>query len=58
MKTKCIDQYICIDKDQIVIDEMNEIIDTDTNSFNLKEDIKQWKQLQKAAKVVLGFYKI
>jgi len=57
MKTKRIDQYICIDLDQLIIDEMKDVIDNDSGS-RLKEDRKEWKRLQKAAKVILEFYTV
>jgi len=57
MKTKRIDQYICIDLDQLIIDEMKDVIDNDSGS-HLKEDRKEWKRLQKAAKVILEFYTV
>ena len=57
MKTKRIDQYICIDSDQLIIDEMKDVIDNDSGS-RLKEDRKEWKRLQKAAKVILEFYTV
>ena len=57
MKTTRIDEYICIDVDQIVVDEMKDIIDKD-NGSHLEEDVKEWKRLQRAAKVVLEFYTV
>ena len=57
MKTTRIDQYICIDSDQIIIDEMEEILAGDCGS-NMKEDIVDWERLQDAAKVVLEFYTV
>lgn len=57
MKTTRIDQYICLDSDQIIVDEMREIVDSDSGS-HLKEDKKEWKRLQKAAKVILEFYTV
>jgi len=57
VKTTRIDQYICIDADQLIIDEMREIVDNGCGS-HLKEDKKEWKRLQKAAKVILEFYTV
>ena len=57
MKTTRIDQYICIDSDQIIIDEMKDIIDNGCGS-SMKEDLDEWERLQAAAKVVLEFYTI
>ena len=58
MKTKRIDQYICIDTDQIVIDEMKDILKTDCSKFMLEDDKADWKELQAAAKVIKRFYTI
>jgi hypothetical protein len=58
IETKRIDQYICIDTDQIVVDEMNNILDEDIESFHLEEDKKMWSELQAAAKEILRFYKV
>ena len=57
MKTKRIDQYICIDMDQIIVDELKDIIDNGCGS-SMKEDLDEWERLQAAAKVVLEFYTI
>ena len=57
MKTTRIDQYICIDTDQIIIDEMKDIIDNGCGS-SMKEDIDDWERLQAAAKVILEFYTV
>ena len=58
MKTTQIDQYICIDKDRIIIDEMEEILSCSDCGSNMKEDIVDWERLQDAAKVVLEFYTV
>ena len=55
MKTKRIDQYICIDADQIIVDEMTELIESNCGSV-LEEDQTYWKELQEAAKVILKNY--
>ena len=57
MKTKRIDQYLCIDTDQIIIDEMKDIIDNGCGS-KMKEDKDAWERYQEAAKVILGFYTV
>jgi len=54
--TTRIDQYVCIDADRLIIDEMEEIVDNDCGS-HLEEDIADWKRLQEAAKVILEFYR-
>ena len=50
-----IDQYICIDTDQIIVDAMRDIIDNDVVSPHL-EDVHYWEELQQAAKIVLKNY--
>ena len=57
MKTKRIDQYICIDSDQIIIDEMNDIIDQD-GPYSFKEDEEYWEKMKEAAKVILDCYTV
>jgi hypothetical protein len=53
--TKRIDNYICIDTDQLIIDEMQEIVDTDTSRL-CDDDTKSWLTLKEAAKIILGNY--
>ena len=55
MKTKRIDQYICIDTDQIIIDELKYIIEDDTTQLQ-KADKKYWKRMAAAAEVLLEAY--
>ena len=43
-----IDQYICIDVEQVVMDEMHEIVDTDLSA----------PELRQAAKVILKYYRV
>ena len=50
-----IDQYICIDTDQIIVDAMRDIIDNDGGSSH-PEDVHCWEELQQAAKIVLKNY--
>lgn len=57
MRTTRIDQYICLDVDRIIVDEMEEILSHDSGSNN-PEDIADWKTLQMAAQVILENYKI
>ena len=54
---KRIDQYLCIDFDKLIIDEMNEIIDNDS-SYILKEDREYWKELKESAMVVRRHYTV
>ena len=55
MKTTRIDQYICINVDELIVEEMQEIIDNDCRNL-LKEDKEYWARLKEAAKVVLDTY--
>ena len=57
MKTTRIDEYICIDVDQIVIDEMRDIIDTECGS-SFQEDIDDTARAQEAAKIILAYYSV
>ena len=59
MKTKRIDQYICIDVDKIIIDEMNELMD-DSHLENIlfPEDKKYWEEVAAAAKIVKSAYEV
>ena len=58
MKTKRIDDYICINIDQIITDELEEILNADIDDFWHEEDKKNWKKLQAAARVVLKYYRV
>ena len=58
MKTTRIDQYICLDIDQIIIDEMNEILSQDLDRLHMQEDKDFWTEAQAAAKVILGCYEV
>jgi len=57
VKTTRIDQYICIDRDQVIVDEGEEVINNKSGSNNPK-DISEWKRLQDAWKVILEFYRV
>ena len=57
MKTTRIDQYICIDTDQIVIDEMKEIIGGDYGHCE-GVDREYWDKAIEAAKVILAAYTV
>jgi len=52
-----IDQYICIDIDAIIIDEMKEIINSDCVGSH-PEDVRNWVELQLAARIVLKNYTV
>jgi len=58
MKTKRIDEYICIDVDKIIVDEMKEIRDGDYSHLFLDEDIEFWAGIVEAAKVILTAYEV
>ena len=55
VKMKRIDQYLCIDIEEIIVDEMKGIIQT-KNTSRHPEDIESSAKLQAAAKVVLSNY--
>ena len=57
MKTKRVDQYICIDTDQIIIDEMKEIIESDYEILGTV-DRAYWDKMKEAAKVILDAYTV
>ena len=57
MKTTRIDQYICIDVDELIVEEMREIIDQKCGRM-LKEDKEYWARLKEAAEVILDTYGI
>jgi hypothetical protein len=58
MKTKRIDQYICIDVDQIVADELNDVLTVDPDSFSMKEDREYYKRLLPAIEIVLEHWSV
>ena len=57
MKTERIDQYLCLDLDKIIADEMNYILENDCGSA-MDEDVQYWEKLQEAAKVILDAYTV
>ena len=57
MKTVRLDDYICIDIDKIIVDEMRDIIGSDCFSL-CPEDDENWARLQEAAKVILENYSV
>ena len=52
-----IDQYLCIDIEKIMVDELEEIIGGDCGS-TYQEDLDAWAELQQAAEIVLKYYKV
>ena len=52
-----IDQYLCIDTDRIMVDELEEIIGGDCGS-SYQEDLDAWAELQQAAEIVLKYYTV
>jgi len=52
-----IDQYLCIDTDRIMVDELEEIIGGDCGS-SYQEDLDAWAELQQAAQIVLNYYTV
>ena len=56
MKTTRIDDYICINVNQIVVDECDDIINADPGPHFCKEDEEGWDELVKAAKVMRKNY--
>jgi hypothetical protein len=50
-----IDQYVCIDTDKIIADEMRGIIESDCYGL-CQEDLDNWAELQQAAKIILWNY--
>ena len=59
MKTTRLDQYICIDVDKVVIDEMNYLMeDSHLDNAIFPEDKKYWDEVRKAARVILTAYEV
>jgi hypothetical protein len=58
VKTKSIDNYICLNVDQIVIDEMNNIINNKFDDPINSEEAAYWAKLIESAKVILGYYTV
>jgi hypothetical protein len=57
MRTTRIDQYICIDVDRLVADEMKNILSC-TAKYTHKEDRDYSVKVKRAAKVIFGYYTI
>jgi len=52
-----IDQYLCLDVEKIMKDELEEIIGRDCGS-TFQEDLDAWAELQQAAEIVLKYYTV
>ena len=51
-----IDQYICIDIEKIMVDELEAIIGGEC--WGCQEDLDNWAELQQAAQIVLKYYTV
>jgi hypothetical protein len=58
MKTVQIDQYICLDVDQIVADEMKMILSCKLRKTDFQEDRDSMAKTKRAARVILSHYTI
>lgn len=58
MKIKRIDEYICINIEKIIEDELRDILSNDIDKLSLEEDKKYYKKLQDAVKIVLKYYTV
>ena len=52
-----IDQYICLDVEKIMVDELEAIIGGECWS-SYQEDLDAWAKLQQAAEIVLKYYTV
>ena len=52
-----IDQYLCIDIEKVMVDELEAIIGGECWS-SFQEDLDAWAELQQAAEIVLKYYKV
>ena len=57
IEIKRIDQYLCIDIEKVIVDEMRYIIETE-NTSDHPEDIRDWSELQAAAHVIVRNYAV
>ena len=57
MRAKRIDEYICLNVDQIMLDELTDIIEMSLDDHD-KEDKAFWGPIQKAAKVLMAAYQV
>jgi len=58
VKIKRIDEYICINIEKIIEDELRDILSNDIDNLSLEEDKKYYKKLQDAVKIVLKYYTV
>jgi len=58
VKIKRIDEYICINIEKIIEDELRDILSNDIDKLSLEEDKKYYKKLQDAVKIVLKYYTV
>lgn len=58
MESVRIDQYICLDVDQIIVDEMKDILTCKMRRTDQQEDRDNLAKLKRAARVVLGNYTV
>ena len=58
MKAVRIDEYICLDVDKIVVDEMKMILSCKLRKTDYQEDRDSMAKLKRAARVVLRHYSI
>jgi len=58
MRTVRIDEYICLDVDQIVVDEMKGILNCKMRKTDFQTDRDNMAKLKRAARVMLGNYTV
>ena len=58
MRTTRIDEYICLDVDQIVVDEMKSILSCRMRKTDFQSDRDNMAKLKRAARVMLDNYTI
>ena len=58
MRTVRIDEYICLDVDQIIVDEMKSILNCKMHHTDFQSDRDNMAKLKRAARVMLSNYTI
>jgi hypothetical protein len=58
MRTVRINEYICLDVDQIVADEMKSILNCKMRKTDFQSDRDNMAKLKRAARVMLGNYTV
>ena len=58
MRTVRIDEYICLDVDQIVVDEMKGILNCKMRKTDFQTDRDNMAKLKRAARVILDNYTV